>query len=297
MIDPLCENVFRDFGIDCFIETGTDKGETVAAVSRWFACQYPEFGAIDDEYIDGARSYTGSSQLIAYPVFSAATKGRYDLHSVDIDETVCRRVERLFISNPNIHIHQASSEEFLKTLLSEDLRTGEPRRRYMFFLDAHWGPYWPLRDELKVITQLSSYLILIDDFLVPGKSNPSLPHGDFGFDVYKGRILNWGYIRDLFSDDVRIFYPERPNRDNRGWVLLARGWQPEQMIFLRQLPLREVVADDPVHAGIVQPTLRTYLDGRNMVKQCVPMSILRRVNAWQDKVTFLLRHRSSSRPV
>lgn len=49
----------------------------------------------------------------------------------------------------------------------------------LFFLDAHWGNYWPILDELKEISKIPSLrnsVIVIHDFYVPDK--------DFGFDSY-----------------------------------------------------------------------------------------------------------------
>jgi len=49
----------------------------------------------------------------------------------------------------------------------------------LFFLDAHWGNYWPILDELNEISKvdhMKKSVIVIHDFYVPGKN--------FGFDSY-----------------------------------------------------------------------------------------------------------------
>ncbi len=61
-------------------------------------------------------------------------------------------------------------EEVYETLKSNNV---------LFWLDAHWGEYWPLVDETKIISSLHSFAVIVDDFEVPGK--PS-----FHYDSYAG---------------------------------------------------------------------------------------------------------------
>lgn len=283
MIDILCKDIVRGLGVNCFVETGTDKGETVAAVSRWFSEDCPDFGHIAEVRTDGSRSYHSWNEPIAYPVFAESRPCPYQIHSVDVDRTSYRRADANFSHNPNIHVYHDSSQEFLRRFL------GHPQAdtRYLFFLDAHWGKYWPLRDEIRVIVRLPRFLIVVDDFFVPGKSDPAFPHGEFGFDIYRRRILHWGYIRDLFKDRrVRIFYPQAPNRDKRGWVLITGGYPDEDLVFLDQLPLFEMGPDDERHTGAVKPGWRTHLDGRNLLKGIVPISALRALHRIYERLTY-----------
>ena len=52
------------------------------------------------------------------------------------------------------------------------------KKPILFFLDAHWFDYWPIRDEIKAILKHSgsANIIVIHDFYVPGKN--------FGYDSY-----------------------------------------------------------------------------------------------------------------
>ena len=73
----------------------------------------------------------------------------------------------------NIQMFFGSSPEVLRKILHK------MKGNTLFFLDAHWGDYWPILDELKEISRipsLSKSIIVIHDFYVPGK--------DFGFDSY-----------------------------------------------------------------------------------------------------------------
>lgn len=283
MIDQLCKTIMRRLDLHWFVETGTDKGETVAEVSRWFAEWDPDFGRITGEQTTGARSYRMNSPLIAYPVFADVKLSRYCIHSVDLDDYSYKAALDHFQSNPNIHIYNGSSEVFLNDFLFHHPYS---LSNCLFFLDAHWGEYWPLRDEIQVILSLKKFVIVIDDFFVPGQSDPSHPHGAFGFDLYKKRILCWNYVYDLFSDmDVRVFYPKQPNRDGRGWVVIFRGYADKDLEFLKSLDVFEVNQRDSEHMAPVAVTAATYFDGKNFLKSIVPISVLRSMHRVYEKLS------------
>lgn len=84
-----------------------------------------------------------------------------------------------------------------------------------FYLDAHWGEYWPLLDELKVIAQASlpvPPVIIIHDCKVPG-----LDH--FLFDSYAGVDLDYDYVKDALYEinpDYQISYNDESFDIKRG---------------------------------------------------------------------------------
>lgn len=287
MIDSLCKDIVMHLNVNRIVETGTDKGETVAEASRWFAEMVPGFGSIVATVKTGSRSYHSWNEPIVYPVFAQARKVRYEIYSVDIDRYSYRKAAELFKSNPNIHLYHASSEEFLNSLLPEEMSN----HNYLFFLDAHWGKYWPLRAEIKAIRKLKRYLVVVDDFFVPGRSDPSSPHGPFGFDVHRGQILDWAYICDLFTDTrVKVFYPTRPNRDRRGWVLIAHGYREEKLSCLRSLALFEIDQFDAKHTTPVKMAWHSYWDRRNILKEVIPIPLLRSAHRAYEKV---MKHSSA----
>lgn len=93
-----------------------------------------------------------------------------------------------------------------------------PCERTLFFLDAHWGPYWPLRDEIAVIPR-GKGIIVVHDAQVPGRP-------DLGFDAYAGQPLNESYLHDALlawsggEPRLRVDYNFGSSGDNRG-VLIA----------------------------------------------------------------------------
>ena len=256
MIDVLCKDIAKQLAINRIVETGTDKGETVAETGRWFTQFHPDF--------------------------AAAKPCNYHIYSVDLDEYSYKTAQKRLSNNPNICLFHSSSEVFLRSLLE---REAQEHNNYLFFLDAHWGKYWPLRDEIKVIRQLGRYVIIIDDFFVPGRSDPALPHGPFGFDLYQNTVLCWGYLQDLFEGvQVRIFYPNKPNRDKRGWTLIVHGYGDQELDFMRSLPLFEMDSTDQRHMIAVKTVWRSHWDVKNILKTIVPIDLLRRLDRIYERI-------------
>jgi len=229
MIDQFCKAVIDQLGIRRFVETGLYMGETVAEVSSWFAELYPGFGILThyDNYQvkPGLNPWNG---YIPYPVFRALPNTRFSLYSVEINPHYVERSRLLFASNPNIRILEGSSEKVLNDLIAaKDFRRDDT---WFFYLDAHWGEYWPLRDEVAAILALERFIIVIDDFQVPDQPR-------FGFDMYQGVPCGMPVIEDLIAGrPTKVYYPVRSNRDNRGWVLLCEGFSDEELAFMDKLP-------------------------------------------------------------
>jgi hypothetical protein len=274
MIDIVCKDVIAQLGIQSFVETGTDMGETVAEVARWFAEGDPKFGRIVGYRTTGARGYAFGSQLIRYPVFESVGDSYLKVLSVDNDRRSFETVRAVFGANSNIQLFWENSPDFLEGLIDRRQVTSG---KVMFYLDAHWERYWPLRDELKQVLRLDSSVVVIDDFFVPGRSDNSRPHGDFGFDFYAGRILDWAYISDLFSEaDIKICYPTCSNPvGRRGFVVLFIGYEPSRLTFMDTLPLEQRDKADPAHSSPFELSRWAYLDLRHMVKSIVPLRLLR----------------------
>lgn len=166
-------------------------------------------------------------QSIAYPIFKECMDSNYKIYSVDIDPKYYKATKDLFSTNPNVIIKCKNSEQFLKELIDD--KTIKDTDNCFFYLDAHWKKYWPLRDEIKQVLRLNRFVILIDDFRVPG-------HPEFGYDIYDKQACGWDYIKDLFKNrKVVIYYPKKLNRDNRGWVLIFHGYPEERLGFLNDL--------------------------------------------------------------
>ena len=145
-----------------------------------------------------------------------------------------------FRRNHRVHVHHGDSTVFLRSLSDED---SFPSRRVFFYLDAHWGPELPLRDELLLIAEgWTDAVILIDDFQVPDDAG-------YGFDDYgPGRRLSADYLPDRVWADYVALYPAVRSQDETGKkrgciVLLPKGLQDvvPELTHLREVPAPSTV--------------------------------------------------------
>lgn len=114
------------------------------------------------------------------------------VYTVEIDEKLYNNALQKFKNINNIKITKANSKNWLKTLLP----TIKDKYKYvLFYLDAHWEKYWPLIDELKIISEHynndNGFIIVIDDFKVPNRN--------FQFDKYKEQPNNIDFIKDSMN--------------------------------------------------------------------------------------------------
>jgi hypothetical protein len=108
-----------------------------------------------------------------------------EVHTIEIiEETYIKSKEKL-AEYKNITCYLGSSEKILDEILPK-LKD----KKVMFYLDAHWYDYWPIKDELICISKVfkDNALVVIDDFAVPLRN--------FQCDEYKGNALSIDYIKD-----------------------------------------------------------------------------------------------------
>jgi hypothetical protein len=249
MIHPLCRDIITNLRINRFVETGTFSGETVSIVSEWLQKFDPDFGTIvgktHNEYL---MQFTNNGRVPSYPVFNGSKESsKVKLYSVDTDERRQSELALVFNSNLNIKLICATSEKFLKDSIDNGLFTDN--QNCFFYLDAHWGAYWPLRDEIREILRLKRSVIVIDDFAVPFRLSA-------GFDVYKLKACSWFYIRDLFKNQpIHVYYPKKTNIDKRGSIFIFVGYEKKDLNFMKTLPCFEpVIKGEPfvTSFGILQ---------------------------------------------
>jgi hypothetical protein len=229
MIHDICKDILLNLPINRFVETGTFIGETVSIVSDWMQNLDTDFGRISGKVSNEHLGSFFKKRAVKYPVFSnSRSSARTRIYSVDRDTERQEMVKGVFSSNPNIKIVNDFSENFIKN----EIDKGEfsDSDNIMFYLDAHWGNNWPLRNEIKQVLRLKRSIIVIDDFIVPG-------HPFFGFDIYKTKLCGWYYIRDLFKNvEKAVFYPKKPNCDGRGSVIVFVGYRKKEIDFMNKLP-------------------------------------------------------------
>lgn len=107
----------------------------------------------------------------------------------------------------NLNLIKSSSVDYFNEKLKE---LGENEKTILFYLDAHWDNYWPLRDEIKSISEnfYNKAIIVIDDFFVPNR--------DFQFDTYDGNVCNFDYIEDVINNcysEYTFYYLDKTLRN------------------------------------------------------------------------------------
>ncbi|MCE0498130.1 MAG: hypothetical protein LV481_09315 [Methylacidiphilales bacterium] len=121
-----------------------------------------------------------------------------------------------FYFRNNLTYATKSSPDFLREHLPEIGSNS------LFYLDAHWEDYWPLRDELAIVFgHCEKPVVVIDDF-------------DAGngleFDSYNGKQLNFDHIADLIPKDYKFVINPWSNR-NKGVIFLFPGTVPYGCLF------------------------------------------------------------------
>lgn len=110
-----------------------------------------------------------------------------------------------FFFRNNLVYETCSSPDFLRRHLAEI------REHSMFYLDAHWMSYWPLRDELAIVYgECAHPVVIIDDFDV---------ENGLGFDCWDGKRLCYEYIKDIVPSTCKFIRNPWSNR-NRGLIIM-----------------------------------------------------------------------------
>ena len=170
-------------------------------------------------------TYTGlTTKLVAikYPNLPVFTS--------EVNEIYFKRADRFLKAFKNIAAFNESSEIVIKKLIEQSKLGDLP----LFFLDAHWYDFWPLKDEMKIISELDRFIVIVDDFVVPGRP-------DFGSDPGGGGSLKFSgrKTKDTRPCDVnliqeslngcKVVYPlyersEVPEASHfRGYCVISKG--------------------------------------------------------------------------
>jgi hypothetical protein len=111
--------------------------------------------------------------------------------SIEINNEYLEVARSFLRPDRNIHTYCGASEKILGKLLDYPEPVND---KSIFFLDAHWEDYFPLRDELRIIAEHKIRpVIAIHDFQVPGQPGLS-------FDSYGGQPLTFEWLKSSFDD-------------------------------------------------------------------------------------------------
>lgn len=110
-----------------------------------------------------------------------------EFHTIEINKEYYEDCKQKLQHFDNATVHLGASDEVLNSLLPK-LKLND--NEYIFFyLDAHWGANFPLKNELNIIGHYccNKSLICIDDFQVPNRN--------FQHDRYDNEILGDNMIK------------------------------------------------------------------------------------------------------
>ena len=180
----LVDHLVKARGIECFIETGTNVGCSLA----YFARNYP-----------------------AVPAFSC-----------EPDKEAYRLARRNVGAARQVTILNATSRDLFLRLKRRDADLF--KRKTLFWLDAHgYGFEWPLRDEVRFISEnFARAYILIDDFKVPGMDCFGYDEYDgrvcsYGYVKDSFSRKDYQLFYPIYTDRTSSYHPLR------GWGLFALG--------------------------------------------------------------------------
>jgi len=207
MLDPYAIETFKElvkeFDVKTVVETGTHKADSTV-----------QFAEIVDN--------TVSIEIIEEKFEHA--KARFQREGYELVGDSPNKAW-LMKSNREVTLYCGNSPEVIRPII------GKLKEPILFYLDAHWLAYWPLKDEIRAIKPRPNSLIIIHDVKVPGK--------DFGYDVWNGNTMIPGRIPGVldyvlpegmlaneyltYKDDLayvnpsyKIFYNEKAAGDYRG---------------------------------------------------------------------------------
>ena len=163
------------------------------------------------------------------------------VHTVEIDDDFYQRSGENLAPFPNVRRAHDHSVNFLWKLLPE-LRG----KLSLFWLDAHWYPPPPLREECRIVATLDRYVCLLDDFQCYAP--------DFNGDIFysMGQTKGDAYKNDLSytasefgaASHYRPNYQPRPGFNGVGCFIKGVDYVPplefmrpeDAGAFLRQRP-------------------------------------------------------------
>ncbi len=152
-----------------------------------------------------------------------------NVYTIEINEKSYNVAQERLNKSKNIKMYLGNSPEVLRSIIEEIEYPA------LFYLDAHWFDYWPILDELKVISQsknANECLIFIHDFAVPNKS--------FGYDIYKNQPLDINYVKEKLYEinkSFKYYYNKKALGKKRG-VLYAH---PAEVSIIQE-PLVHIIA-------------------------------------------------------
>lgn len=155
------------------------------------------------------------------------------IYTIEVDPDYYVSSKENLAPYPQVALSFGSSQDFLRKLLPV-LRKGLS----IFWLDAHWWPPVPLRDECKVVASLDRYICLLDDFTCWGP--------DFSGDTFwslppcngEARLNDLSYTADILGQKCyRPDYQSMPGYKGYGLFTKGVNYTPPPSLKVETLPV------------------------------------------------------------
>jgi len=189
--DPILQSLVDEIIERCEISLFVETGTFVGDTSRFVASRHPDL-----------------------KVLTCEVNPRW----LKLAQQFCHGID-------NIEFFSGQSPRFLQEFY-EVLKSNSA----LFWLDAHWGAYWPLVDETKVISSLPKFAAMIDDFEVPDRPK-------FHYDTYAGVKNCLALHSPLMGSECLVpDYDPAPACENpAGYGLFFKGVDPTSIAALGNL--------------------------------------------------------------
>lgn len=135
-----------------------------------------------------------------------------EVHTIESSPISFAKAKETLNNYNNIWMYLGSSPEVLDDILPKiKYRDRIKGVSLLCFLDAHWGQYLPLLDELAVIAkhEIKPKCIIIHDFFNPN-------HPELGYDTYNDKALEWSYIEAAITKIYGENYVKEYNSEATG---------------------------------------------------------------------------------
>jgi len=197
--------------------------------------------------VDGLIKQCGVTSFVETGThYGATTKhvaGRHPdlpVFTCEINDEYFRESAKRLKEYRNVTVSQESSEKFVARLIAEGVLGAVP----MLFLDAHWHDYWPLKDEAAAVGALPAFILMVDDFAVPGRPWFETSAGGGGtVGIHRtqrdARPCDMSLIGEHLPDDCLVGYPTYNKKEAFvnpkaphlvGHVIILRGMElPENL--------------------------------------------------------------------
>ena len=174
--------------------------------------------------VDALIVQTGVTSFVETGTHYADTASHVAFGHPELQVFTCEIDEKYYAASvdnlqqyKHVRLFKESSEKFVARLVAENALGDLP----MFFLDAHWYDYWPLPDEILAIAQLPKFLVLVDDFMVPGQPQFETSNGGGGtIGVHRtkqdNRPCSMDLIGPLLPHGCKSVYPAYGKKEAYG---------------------------------------------------------------------------------